>query len=85
MSGKPHKIHLVDNAPPFGKPDVEDIDSSDRMLVSSVKVVSTEVQSNLSMSLEDLKEVSKTDKQYQKLIETIKNQSFAETVSLDKG
>ena len=37
------------------------------------------------MSLEDLKEVSKTDKQYQKLIETIKNQSFAETVTLEEG
>ena len=68
---------------PVGKPDIEDIADAEEIYASTVLLASMNVENMLAISLDDVKEAAKGDKQYCKLMEKVSKNSFAKTSSTE--
>ena len=69
----------------MNKPDEDDISNAKALNAISINSIGTSVESTLAVTWETLKEHCKEDKQYQKLIEKIQNQSFAPSSTLEES
>ena len=62
---------------PVGQPDTDDLELSNSLELASVDLVNNITSSSLAITVETVKEAARQDEQYQVLLSTIRNNSFA--------
>ena len=64
---------------PVGQPDSDDLELSNSLELASVDLINNITSSSLSITVEIVKEAAREDEQYQTLLSTIRNDSFAKS------